>query len=111
MMDAMRKLLLGTTLTLAIAFVSPASAMPAGYPLLRDAAVSIEVGDAKVGGKPLGHVKPRAQTGCKLVGTVGGTKLWAGDCVAAPELRGTTPTPEPEAPAPSPEANPPADKQ
>ena len=53
MMDAMRKLLLGTTLTLAIAFVSPASAMPAGYPLLRDAAVSIdliEVGDAKVGG-------------------------------------------------------------
>jgi hypothetical protein len=30
MMDAMRKLLLGTTLTLAIAFVSPASAMPAG---------------------------------------------------------------------------------
>lgn len=53
MMDAMRKLLLGTTLTLAIAFVSPASAMPAGYPLLRDAAVSIdliEVGGAKVGG-------------------------------------------------------------
>jgi hypothetical protein len=52
-MDAMRKLLLGTTLTLAIAFVSPASAMPAGYPSLRDAAVSIdliEVGDAKVGG-------------------------------------------------------------
>jgi hypothetical protein len=54
MMDAMRKLLLGTTLTLAIAFVSPASAMPAGYPL-RDAAVSIdliEVGDAKVGVRP-----------------------------------------------------------
>ena len=53
MMDAMRKLLLGTTLTLAIAFVSPASAMPAGYPLLRDAAVKIdliEVGGAKVGG-------------------------------------------------------------
>ena len=49
----MRKLLLGTTLTLAIAFVSPASAMPAGYQSLRDAAVSIdliEVGDAKVGG-------------------------------------------------------------
>jgi hypothetical protein len=55
MMDAMRKLLLGTTLTLAIAFVSPASAMPAGYPSLRDAAVSIdliEVGDAKVGVRP-----------------------------------------------------------
>jgi hypothetical protein len=55
MMDAMRKLHLGTALTLAIAFVSPASAMPAGYPLLRDAAVSIdliEVGDAKVGVRP-----------------------------------------------------------
>ena len=65
----------------------------------------------KVGGKPLGHVKPRAQTGCKLVGTVKGTKLWARDCVAAPELRGATPTPEPEAPAPTPEANAPAEKQ
>ena len=65
----------------------------------------------KVGGKPLKQVKPPAPMGCKLVGTVKGTKLWAGDCVAAPELRGATPTPEPEAPAPTPEANPPAEKQ
>ena len=50
----MRKLLLGTTLTLAIAFVSPASAMPAGYPLLRDAAVSIDL--IEVGGQGWGHV-------------------------------------------------------
>ena len=64
----------------------------------------------KVGGKPLKQVKPPAPMGCKLVGTVKGTKLWAGDCVDAPELRGATPTPEPEAPGPSPEANPPAEK-
>ena len=62
-------------------------------------------------GKPLKQVKPPAPMGCKLVGTVKGTKLWAGDCAAAPELRGATPTPEPEAPAPTPEANPPAAKQ
>jgi len=63
----------------------------------------------KVGGKPLKQVKPVAPMGCKLVGTVRGTKLWAGDCAAASELRGTTPAVEPAAPAP--EANPPADKQ
>jgi hypothetical protein len=33
-------------------------------------------------------VKPKEPMGCKLVGTVKGTKLWAGDCVG-PELRGT----------------------
>jgi hypothetical protein len=68
-----------------------------------------QTGAPKIGGKA--QVKPRAAMGCKLVGTVKGTKLWAGDCAAAPELRGTTPTPEPEAPAPTPEANPPAAKQ
>ena len=66
---------------------------------------------AQVGGKPLKQVKPPAPMGCKLVGTVKGTKLWAGDCAAGPELRGTTRTPEPEAPGPPPEANPPAEKQ
>ena len=45
----------------------------------------------KVGNKPLVLVKPKEPTGCKLVGTVKGTKLWAGDCVAS-ELRGTTET-------------------
>ncbi len=66
----------------------------------------------KVDRKPLKQMKPLAPMGCKLVGTVKGTKLWAGDCAAASELRGTTPTPEPEAPAPTPEPNPPAaDKQ
>ncbi len=65
----------------------------------------------KVGGKPLKQVKPIAPTGCKLVGTVKGTKLWAGDCVAATDIRGTTPAVEPAAPAPPPEANPPAAKE
>jgi hypothetical protein len=70
-----------------------------------------QTGAPKIGGKPQAQVKPRAAMGCKLVGTVKGTKLWAGDCAAAPELRGATPTPEPKAPAPTPEANPPAAKQ
>jgi hypothetical protein len=47
----------------------------------------------KVGNKPLVQVKPKGPTGCKLVGTVKGTKLWAGDCVGL-ELRGTTPATE-----------------
>jgi hypothetical protein len=42
----------------------------------------------KVGAKPLVQVKPKQPVGCKLVGAVKGTKLWAGDCVG-PELRGT----------------------
>jgi hypothetical protein len=42
-----------------------------------------------VGGKPLVQVKPSGPAGCKFVGTVKGTKLWAGDCVAS-ELRTTT---------------------
>jgi hypothetical protein len=48
----------------------------------------------KVGNKPLAQVKPREPIGCKLVGTVRGTKLWAGDCADAAELRGTAPTAE-----------------
>jgi hypothetical protein len=40
-------------------------------------------GAPSIGGKPLVQVKPKAPTGCKLVGTVKGTKLWAGDCVAS----------------------------
>jgi hypothetical protein len=47
-----------------------------------------------VGTKPLVQAKPRAPVGCKLVGTVKGTKLWAGECTAAPELRTGTPAEE-----------------
>jgi hypothetical protein len=40
----------------------------------------------RVGSKSVVQMKPKAPTGCKLVGTVRGTKLWAGDCARpAPE--------------------------
>ena len=47
----------------------------------------------KAGHKPPVQVKPKEPTGCKLVGTVKGTKLWVGDCVG-PELRGAIPSTE-----------------
>jgi hypothetical protein len=47
---------------------------------------------------PAHQVKPQAPMGCKLVGTVKGTKLWAGDCADAAGLRG----------APADETTPPA---
>jgi hypothetical protein len=50
----------------------------------------------KVGNKALVQAKPKAPMGCKLVGTVRGTKLWAGDCVGS-ELRGSTTTTENQA--------------
>ena len=34
------------------------------------------------------YAKPKEPPGCKLVGTVRSTKLWAGNCVAASELHG-----------------------
>ena len=48
-----------------------------------------------VGAKPFVQTKPRAPAGCKLVGMVKGTKLWAGECTEAPALRTGTPTEEP----------------
>ena len=45
-----------------------------------------------VSAKPIVQTKPKAPVGCKLVGTVKGTKLWAGECTAAPELRTGTPS-------------------
>jgi hypothetical protein len=48
----------------------------------------------KASKKPaLAQVAPKAPMGCKLVGTVKGTKLWAGDCVGS-ELRGAAPAEE-----------------
>jgi hypothetical protein len=52
-----------------------------------------------VGGKPIMQVKPTAPAGCKLVGTVKGTKLWAGDCVGL-ELRSSMPSDETSKPLP-----------
>jgi hypothetical protein len=51
----------------------------------------------KAGKKPAAQAKPVAPMGCKLVGSVKGTKIWAGDCVDGAELRG--PAPSAEAPS------------
>jgi hypothetical protein len=53
----------------------------------------------KVAAQPPMHAKPQAAMGCKLVGTVKGTKLWAGDCMDAAALRGVEPTAETTPPA------------
>jgi hypothetical protein len=52
-----------------------------------------------VGAKPHVQAKPSAPAGCKFVGTVKGTKLWAGDCTAS-ELRTTMPAEETSKPPP-----------
>ena len=38
--------------------------------------------------------KPKEPSGCKVVGTVRGTKIWAGDCVGVELLKGTHTSPE-----------------
>ncbi|TYL96166.1 hypothetical protein FXB40_12705 [Bradyrhizobium rifense] len=58
----------------------------------------------KAAKKPPVQIKPQALMGCKLVGMVKGTKIWAGDCAAAADLRGSAPAAEPTAPAEPPEA-------
>ena len=65
----------------------------------------------KIGNKRLVQVKPKEPMGCKLVGTVRGTKLWAGDCVGL-ELRGATPGTETQSlPERATEAIPPGQKE
>ncbi len=75
------------------------------------AAAFAQTGAPKVGGKPPAQVKPRAAMVCKLVGTVKGTKLWAGDCAAAPELRSSVPATETNPPEPATGVIPPDQKQ
>jgi hypothetical protein len=69
----------------------------------------------KAGNKPLAQAKRQAPMGCKLVGTVKGTRLWAGDCTDAAELRGaaapTAETTPPSLPAPAAGAIAPGQKQ
>src|ERR1700738_2041871 len=64
----------------------------------------------KVGNKPLVQMKPKGSPGCKFVGTVKGTKLWAGDCEAA-ELRSSVPATETTLPEAAAGAIPPGQKQ
>jgi hypothetical protein len=64
----------------------------------------------KASKKPaLAQAAPKAPMGCKLVGTVKGTKLWAGDCTDAAELRGA-PAVETDLPAAAAGAIPPGQK-
>ena len=58
--------------------------------------------------KPIVQAKPNTPIGCKLVGTVRGTKIWAGDCVGTSEIRGATPAEELSSP---PSAAAPTEKQ
>ena len=53
-------------------------------------------GSPKVGNKAAVQAKPKEPTACKLVGTVRGTRLWAGDCVGVELLKGTTETAPPD---------------
>jgi hypothetical protein len=68
----------------------------------------------KAGKKPAALAKPQTPMGCKLVGTVKGAKVWAGDCVDAAELRTSAPSAEvapPSLPAAAAGAIPPGQKQ
>ncbi|MFK4718919.1 hypothetical protein [Bradyrhizobium niftali] len=58
--------------------------------------------------KPPVQAKPQAPLGCKLVGTVRGIKIWAGDCIAAAASE-TSPPPSPAEPPGA--VNAPAEKQ
>ena len=55
--------------------------------------------------------KPKEPMGCKLVGTIRSTKLWAGDCVAASELHGDVTAETPSLAERASEAIPPDPKQ
>ena len=85
--------------------IGATAALVCALPLVSGIALAQGATPAKrptVGGKPLVQAKPSAPMGCKLVGTVKGTKLWAGDCTAASELRTTT-TGDDAAPKPPPD--------
>ena len=74
----MRKLLLGMVLTLPIALVSQASAIPVANPFLRDAAVNIDLIEVK-GGHGHGHGWGRGHGGYRPFGLSRGRKVgWRG---------------------------------
>jgi hypothetical protein len=86
-----------TDFTMIISRIAAAIAALAFAVISVGAAVAQSAPPAKkttVRGMPIVQAKPNTPIGCKLVGTVRGTKNWAGDCVEASELRGTTPAEE-----------------
>ena len=48
---------------------------------------------------PSVQAKSKQAVDCKFVGTVRGTKLWAGDCTAPDQLRSSLPAAESNAPS------------
>ena len=58
--------------------------MAAGLLALLVASSAFAQTPPKVSKKPAALAKPQAPMGCKLVGAVKSTKIWAGECVAAP---------------------------
>jgi hypothetical protein len=61
--------------------------------------------------KKLAQARPKEPMGCKLVGTVRSTKLWAGNCVAVSEQHGAEPAETSSLQERASEANPPDPKQ
>lgn len=59
--------------------------------IISSSAVAFAQDAPKVGGKPMVQVKPKGPPGCKMVGTVKGTKLWAGECIASEPLVSSPP--------------------
>jgi hypothetical protein len=72
-----------------------------------------QIAPPKAAKKPQALGKPQTPIACKLVGTVKGTKVWAGDCVDAAELRGapSAAVEPPSLPAAATGAIPPGPKQ
>lgn len=63
--------------------------------------VMAQASPPNVGNKPLVQVKPKPPMGCKLVGTVKGTKLWAGDCMPSEPTSAAIEPPPAPAPLPA----------
>jgi hypothetical protein len=91
----MRKLLLGMALTLPIALISQASAMPAANPFLRDAAISVDLIEVKGG-----HGWGRGHGGYRPFGWSRGRKV-AGAAMGARPVTGRRAGAEPNPSSPA----------
>ena len=61
--------------------------------------------------KPAVQTKQQTPLGCKVVGTVRGTKIWAGDCIAAAPAAQDSPAVAPPEPLRGASASAPDEKQ
>jgi hypothetical protein len=69
-------------------------------PLILSASLYALEAPKAAGANSTARMKPKAPVGCILVGTVRGTKLWAGDCTAPDQLRSSVPATEGQEPPP-----------